>query len=84
MESSAENIRMFITSLGESLPPIFDRETASKSLAGMLTSKSLSNADMQGKGPKLKMKLGKKIVYERGAFLDWLQEKFQASQHGCS
>lgn len=76
MEHKNEGIKTFMSKLEESLPILFDRETASNSLGGLLTTKSLCNADMKGVGPKVKMKLGKKIVYERDAFLEWVEHKF--------
>lgn len=57
------------------LPPVFDRHTASKILGGILTPKTLSNADTSGTGPSVKVKIGKKIAYERDSFIEWLKNK---------
>ena len=67
----------FLASLEKSLPALFDRETASKSLGGTLSPKTLSNSDAHGNGPRIKMKLGKKIVYELTAFLEWLGSRLR-------
>lgn len=67
----------FLESLEQRLPAVFDRATASKCLGCTLSPKTLSNADAQGNGPKIKMKLGKKIVYERTAFLEWLRSRLR-------
>lgn len=61
--------------LEKELPAVFDRETASKIMGGVLSSKTLSNADAKGTGPSVRMKLGKKIVYERASFISWLRAR---------
>ena len=67
----------FISELEKSLPKLFDRDTASKSLGGVLSAKTLAHADSQGTGPELTMKLGRKVLYERASFLEWLRKKMR-------
>lgn len=59
------------------LPPVFDRHTASKILGGILSPKTLSNSDATGTGPSIKVKIGKKIAYERDSFIEWLKTKIR-------
>lgn len=69
MESEVKSIVMKI---GQSLPPIFTRDVAVKSLGGLLRAKTLANIDNQGHGPLSKVRIGKKVIYEREEFLNWL------------
>jgi hypothetical protein len=55
------------------LPPIFCREEAARLLGGLFTANSLRNLDCENKGPQVKLKVGKKICYERESFLRWLK-----------
>lgn len=64
-------------SLENCLPPLFDRETASKSLGGIITPKTLANLDSLGKGPRYAMRIGKKVAYEKESFLDWLKSRIK-------
>ena len=61
--------------LEKELPAMFDRGPASKLMGGVLSPKTLSNADAKGTGPGVRMKLGKKIVYERASFISWLRDR---------
>lgn len=35
--------------------------------------RTLSNFDAAGRGPRKKIKIGKRVAYEKGDFLEWLQ-----------
>lgn len=63
-----------IQSLGQTLPPMVDRETACKVLGGVMTVKGFANADKNGTGPQIRAKLGKKIAYPKDSFLEWLRD----------
>ena len=65
----------FLDGLRELLPPIFSRETASKMIGGIFTPKTLSNFDAAGRGPRKKIKIGKRVAYQKDDFLDWLQNR---------
>ena len=56
---------LFFERLREELPPVFTREFASQKMGCLYTAKSLSNADSSGTGPSVKVKIGKKVGYER-------------------
>lgn len=68
----------FLSSLKDNLPVIFTREEAAKQLGGLLCAKTLANFDARGLGPKLKQRIGKKVVYEREDFLAWLESRFNS------
>lgn len=67
----------FFKCLRESLPPVFSRETASKMIGGIFSPRTLSNLDAEGKGPRQKRHIGKKVAYAREDFLDWLEGQFR-------
>lgn len=73
-EKTANEIIM-LDVIEKQLPPVFDRKTASRLLGGILSPKTLSNADATGTGPTVKIKIGKKIAYEREAFIEWLKNR---------
>lgn len=68
----------FFDALEQELPPVFTREVASKCMGGLLTPKTMSNADAMGYGPPVRVKLGKKVGYERKSFMCWLRQKLKA------
>lgn len=63
----------FLDDLQKLLPPLFTRETASKMTGGIFTPKTLSNFDAAGNGPRRKIRVGKKIVYAKDDFIEWLR-----------
>lgn len=69
------NHATIIDTLKTSLPPVFSRKEAVKHLGGIICAKTLSNLDASGKGPKMKLKVGKKVAYEREDFLKWLHNQ---------
>jgi len=70
MNTAVESI---FTKIGQSLPPVFTRDVAVKSLGGLIQAKTLSNIDNKGEGPTSKVRIGKKVLYEREDFIDWLK-----------
>lgn len=71
----------FIDELRKELPPIFTRQTASKMIGGIFSPKTLSNLDAAGKGPASKQHIGKKAVYFKEDFLEWLKTKLCVTEH---
>ena len=68
---------VFFEQLRKELPPVFTREFASEKIGRIFSAKSMSNADALGTGPAVKVKIGKKIGYERESFLQWLRGKMK-------
>ena len=68
---------IFFDQLRKELPPVFTREFASEKIGRIFSAKSMSNADALGTGPAVKVKIGKKIRYERDSFLQWLRGKMK-------
>lgn len=65
----------FFDALSTNLPPVFTREEASQMMGGIFSPKTLSNFDASHSGPRLKLKIGKKVAYEKNDFLQWLRHK---------
>lgn len=61
----------------QSLPPCFTRQYASKALGGLVSSKTLANLDSSNAGPPRKVKLGRRIGYERDSFIQWLESRLR-------
>ena len=68
----------FFDALEKELPPVFTRNVASKCMGGLLSAKTMSNADAMGVGPSVRVRVGKKIAYERTSFMTWLRQKLSA------
>lgn len=74
MQSDMESI---VVKICESLPPVFTRSVAVSNLGGLLGAKTLANIDNRGEGPSSKVRMGKKVLYERDAFIDWLKRYYK-------
>ena len=68
----------FFDAIEKELPPVFTRDVASKCMGGLLTPKTMSNADALGTGPSVRVRLGKKIASERASFMHWLRKRLSA------
>jgi hypothetical protein len=64
------------------LPALFTRRTAEKALGGLLAAGTLANLDSAGTGFPVKVRLGKRVGYERETFISWLLERFGAPKAG--
>ena len=56
------------------LPPLISRDHVGKILGGIISSKTLANADSLGEGPK-RMRIGRKVVYMTEDLLEWLASR---------
>jgi hypothetical protein len=61
--------------LAQELPPIFDRSTAHSVTGGLANRRTLANLDSTGRGPAGAIRRGKRVYYERTAFLAWLRSR---------
>ncbi len=78
-KNNTENIldkEDFYSSLEQNLPAFFTRRESVKHLGGLFTAKSLSNIDSANNGAP-KQLMGKKIVYEKYSFIQWLRNYFR-------
>ncbi|NTW88585.1 MAG: hypothetical protein HGB26_05565 [Desulfobulbaceae bacterium] len=66
-----------IEKLEISLPDVFGRTEVERLLPGIINSKTLANLDSAGKGPSVYYKHGRKVVYEKEAFLQWLSKRIK-------
>lgn len=58
------------------LPPVVARKNVEQFLGGIVTTKTLANADSKGEGPAVAYAVGRSIVYRREALVDWLMRNF--------
>lgn len=72
---------VFFDQLRKELPSVFTREFDSEKIGRIFSAKSMSNADSLGTGPSVKVRIGKKIGYERDSFLQWLRGKMKYDSH---
>ena len=68
----------FFTALEQSLPEVFSRRTASNAIGNLISTKTLANLDAMGRGPRVKLNIGRRVAYEKQSFLQWLRERVQA------
>jgi hypothetical protein len=52
--------------------PILDRATG-----GLVNAKTLTNLDSLGKGPKGRVRMGRKVAYPSGEFFTWLADRLK-------
>lgn len=69
MQTDMNNL---IAKISETLPPVFTRKVAAQSLGGLVGPRTLANIDHGA----VKFKVGKKVLYEKEAFIKWLAEHY--------
>jgi len=57
--------------------PFIARQEVGKFTGGIINPKYLANLDSQGKGPKGRIKVGRKIAYPVKEFVAWLESRSQ-------
>ncbi len=57
------------------LPPFIARKKVDVMLGGLISSKTLANADSAGKGPKKAMIVGGSVCYPKESLVDWLSAR---------
>jgi len=55
--------------------PFVARQEVSRFTGGILTPSYLANLDSQGKGPKGRIRVGRKIAYPVREFVAWLESR---------
>ena len=63
--------REFLDLLAGELPPVIARKDVERLLGGIVTRKTLANADARGAGPETAYAVGRNVVYRRESLLDW-------------
>jgi len=62
------------------MPPVVSRKEAARFTGGLLSPGTLANLDCLGRGPGGKILLGRKVAYERTAFINWLMERLDKAK----
>jgi hypothetical protein len=73
---NAEHKRELLDILAGELPPVIARKDVERFLGGIVTRKTLANADARGDGPETTYAVGRNVVYRREALLEWLSRSF--------
>ena len=71
---SLDSSEAFYAQLESALPPVFTREEASRLTGGLFKPRTLTNIDYRGSGPEVRVRIGKKVGYERDSFIQWLRQ----------
>ena len=66
-----------IQRLRNELPPIFARSEVTRLTGGAVHHRTCANRDCDGTGVKGRYKVGKKVIYDRESFLDWLAPQLE-------
>lgn len=53
--------------------PLVARSEVSRFSGGILNSKTLANHDSDGTGPAGRVKIGRKIAYEKNSLISWIE-----------
>ena len=64
-----------LSELATGWPPFIARGEIEKFTGGLISSKYLANLDSKGKGPKNRVKVGRKIGYETRALISWIESR---------
>lgn len=62
--------------LADELPPVIARKDVERFLGGIVTRKTLANADARGQGPQDAYAVGRSVVYRRESLLEYLGRSF--------
>jgi hypothetical protein len=65
------NQELLLSAMRNELPPVFCRQDVIKYCGGIFKPKTLKNMDGKGRGPDVKVRVGKKVAYERDSFIRW-------------
>jgi len=72
MNSEKPNFR----SMADRWPSSFvAREKVETFTGGIISARYLANLDSQGKGPDRRVRVGRKVAYPVGSFVEWLENR---------
>jgi hypothetical protein len=63
--------------LRDRLPVTMSRPEVPKLLGGIVSSKTLANADSRGIGPEGRFRVGSKVCYQTDKLLAWLEKRIK-------
>ena len=71
------NTELFFQQLEADLPAVVARKNIRQLTGGLVAPHTLANADSQGIGPMIKIRIGKHVGYTRESFIDWLRTRIK-------
>jgi hypothetical protein len=80
MMDNPDDKREFLDLLAGELPPVIARKDVDRFLGGLVTRKTLANADARGEGPEVAYAVGRNVVYRREDLLEWLSRSFSVQR----
>jgi hypothetical protein len=70
------NSRVDFSNLADKWPaPYVARQEVERFSGGILTAKYLANLDAQGKGPRGRIRIGRKVAYPLTSLIAWLEAR---------
>ena len=66
----------FLAILAAELPPVIARKDVERFLGGIVTRKTLANADAKGEGPQDAYAVGRNVIYPRESLLEYVGRNF--------
>ena len=68
--------RFNFQSFAENWPsPVVARQKSDKFSGGILNPKTMANLDSQGKGPKGRIRVGRKVAYPVDELISWMEQR---------
>jgi hypothetical protein len=64
--------------LSRTLPAVFARREVPRLLGGIVSVGHLQNMDCEGKGPRNRYLLGRRVFYRREDFLEWMRSNMRS------
>ena len=71
---------MNILSIRKNWPEVFTRKKAEQLTGGGIDARTLANLDCMQQGPPGRFKIGRKTMYLREPFLEWLRGRIEVEQ----
>lgn len=76
MSVDVENL---LSDMERELPVLVARSAVERITGGLLSGKTLANADSEGTGPE-RVYLGRKVAYPRKALLEWMRARLTVAK----
>lgn len=66
----------YIETMSRKLPPVIARKAAPDFLGGVVSCKTLRNADSAGAGPEVAYEIGRTVAYKTESLLRWVVGRY--------
>lgn len=69
------NVQQYLDKVKNQLPPYCTRKEVCDALGGKLSTKTLANLDSRKEGPPDRIVVGRKVMYNKDKFMEWLANR---------